>query len=255
MAKNSVVKVSAKQGMVSWMETLAEAAKDVLATEVGAGGNYLSIDDGRLKYKGLEFPGNKVDVVVLDAVFANAYYDKPYKPGEPGSPVCYAFAWREDLLVPHEQCAKAQHPQCKGCLKNAYKSAANGKGKACANTRRLLLLTPDMLTNLSEAQPLIFKVSPTNLQSWAGYAQQLAAIFKRPPYGVVTNLAVVPDPSNKYHINFTKLANIDDGAIGSALVALQTQTREAGLLVTPYPDVDETPEPAPVKKTAKKYSK
>ena len=256
MVKNAVVKKSAKMAVNSWQEQLAAAAQDVLATESGGGGNYLNITNGRLTYQGMEFPGNKVDVIVVDAVYANTYYDRPYNPDDTSSPVCYAFGLKEAELAPHAQCSQAQNPQCSNCLKNAYKTAANGKGKACSNTRRLLLLTPDMLGNLEAAQPLILKVSPTNTRSWGGYAQQLAGVFKRPPYSVVTQISVVADPKTQFHINFTKLENIDDGAILFALDAMQKRTREAGALVTPYPEVVvEAPPPAAKKTPAKKYTK
>ena len=252
MAKSTAVATKTKLGVNSWQEELAAAAKEVLESEKGAGGNFLKINNGKLSYQGQEFPGNKVQVIILDSVFANLYYDRPYDADSLVAPVCYAYARTEEALEPHAECAHAQSPQCKGCKLNAFGTSTSGKGKACSNTRRLLLLTPDMLEDMDTAQPLIFKLSPTNTRSWGGYAQQLAGVFKRPPFSVITEISVAPDSKTIYHVNFTKLAHIDDGSHLSALKAKLTQTREMEMLTQPYEVIEEAPAPPPTKKFAKR---
>jgi len=229
-----------KGQLMTWQAELAESAKEVMATEASsAGGNFFSLKAGRLSFNGLEFPDNELECIVLDSAFANTFYFNPYDADNPESPDCYALAYNEEGLAPHENCVAPQNSMCKGCPKNAFGSAERGRGKACGNTRRLLLLTPDMLENLKEATPAILKVSPTNIKSWAGYATQLAGVFKRPPFSVITKIKVVPDPDNQFHIVFSKTQEINDAKLLQALKAKREECRELNRLTEPYAPKEE----------------
>jgi len=86
-------KAAPKMSVNKWDEDLAKFAQESVATEesVGIGGNMVSVKGGRLSYNGGEVPGNKMNVIIIDYVLGNAYYDEPFDVDNPSSPVCFAF--------------------------------------------------------------------------------------------------------------------------------------------------------------------
>ena len=88
---------------------------------------------------------NQIDqgAVFLDIVFikwaphiTKTWYDGAYTAGSEASPACFSM----DGLKPDASSTMPQSSACASCPKNAFGSAANGKGKACSDGQRTAIV-------------------------------------------------------------------------------------------------------------------
>lgn len=204
---------------------------------VGSGNN-LSFRNGQLSYKGNPIPGNKLDVIVLDALIMKKWFANDFDPNNPESPDCFAFSEdrKEDNLAPHVESTAAQNETCLGCPHNEWGTADRGKGKACRDVRRLALITADdadTVEGIQKAAMAFAEISVTNVKYWAGYAQQLASTLKKPPFGVVTRLSCAPDKETQVKVSFEMVSVITDKKLYKALFDKYEQAQKE--LHKPYP--------------------
>lgn len=131
-----------------------------------------------------------LNVVIVDFVATNAFYDKPYVPGEFSPPACFAIgAANNNDLEPSPNSPVPQSDSCGTCWANEFKSAANGKGKACSNNRLLAVTAPDE----EEDRPiLLLKVPTTSMKGFDGYVDSVARAFKMPVRAVMTEVTSTP---------------------------------------------------------------
>jgi hypothetical protein len=116
--------------------------------------------------------------VILDWVSANTYYEAAYNPQNIQPPACFAIAREPGKAVPSDNATKKQSDACTGCPKNEWGSdPQGGKGKACKNKRRLLIV-PSGATE--KTQPWIVTVSPTGLKHFDKYVNTLADVGTHP---------------------------------------------------------------------------
>lgn len=247
--KNTEAKQStalAKRGstaITNWEAELAKHAADVAAKEQMPTGQFASIKGGILSIAGSPMKENKVRVVIIDHVYENAMYAGEYDPDNVQPPACYAFGREEDQLAPHEKAHDKQHDACTGCAMNVFGSADKGKGKACKNTRRLAMLSADGLDSdsVEGGEVVYMKLPVTSVKAWAFYVKGLATTLKRPPFGVVTEIAVVPDAKTQFKVTFQCVGNVDGEVIG----AIMARREKVGEEITfPYGDpkpVEEKP--------------
>ena len=246
-AKPAVKKSTA---VATWDERLAAKAAIAKKSEESVStGNFVSMKGGVLMYAGNPVTGNKLDVVVVDFIMENAYYEGKYDPSTPQSPLCFAFGRDEEEMVPHEKSASKQSNTCSTCEHNEWDSGDSGRGKACKNARRLALITSDALDNgaadIAEAAVAYMKVPVTSVKSWAGYVNQLAAA-NRPPLAFVTEVSVTPDAKTQFKVNFKAKEQITDGAMLEALLGKSDVVET--LISFPY----QATEPVEKKASAKK---
>lgn len=243
MAKKKATPTTGKQ-MQNWDAELAKMAEISAGIEasVGLGGNYIKTRGGQLEYNGGIIPDNKMNVIVLDHVLENAFYADRFDPDNPQPPSCFAIGRDAKTMEPHENSSDKQSNACEGCPMNEFGSADTGRGKACKNTRRLMLLPEDALDDIENAEVAFIKVPVTSVKAWAGYVRQLADTMKKPTLAVITQISLVPDPKHQFHMNFKLMGTIDDGESIGALIA----KRQAGeqQLTAPYAPLDEDA-PAP----------
>lgn len=124
--------------------------------------------------------GNEIQVVVLDFVGRNNFYDQIYNAQNPAPPACYAIgplASANDPnglmgMAPEPDSPAVQHDTCNGCWANAFNSAANGKAKACQNRRLAAVLVVDPENPegylASDATIYTLDLSPSNIKSFDG---------------------------------------------------------------------------------------
>lgn len=237
----------------------AAAVKQSAREKVFSGGlARIQIQNGFMMVDGELVEGNSLDVVALFSVHLNEYYSKPYNPKTPTVPDCYAYGNEEDedpeaTMKPQDNVENKQQCDAEGadvdgcadCWANEMGSADTGRGKACKNVRRLVLVTEDALESaeaLAEAEMRSLSVPVMSVRNWAKYVKDvLADELERPYYGVVTTISVVPDPKSQFKINFAfkELVNFDQ----DLWETMQKKIVEAGKLATePYPsqaDLDE----------------
>lgn len=219
------------QEIVNYDEQWAAAAKVAAAEEPAAAGTFLSTKGGILKCGEDELPGNQACVIILDAVRENTLYEGKFDQDNVVPPKCYAFGRTEEEMGPHESMQVdldyfvPQAEGCKLCPHNVWGSAEKGRGKACQNRRRLMLIPAglyipkpkskdldlEIFTDPGHFQnePLLqLKLSPTSVKNWAQYVAQLAASVNRPPHGVITKISLEPHPEYQYMIHFEMVEQV-----------------------------------------------
>jgi hypothetical protein len=127
--------------------------------------------------KTFEFPDGTVtegpfDCIVVGYRYMNAFYTKPYRPGEVSSPVCWAIGEDAAKLEPHEAVKKPQSDACETCPKNEWPEG--GGGKPCRNMVKLAIVAPDA----TEANQIaIVRVAPTGLSGPHGFLKYLKVVL------------------------------------------------------------------------------
>ena len=124
--------------------------------------------------------------VVLDWVTANTYYEGLYNPKNIQPPTCFAIAREPGKAKPSKHSPKIQGEECKTCEQNEWGSdPQGGKGKACKNTRRLLVVPANAD---DKTPPWVLSVSPTGLKYFDKYVNTLADMGTH-PIEVVTEIS------------------------------------------------------------------
>lgn len=150
----------------------------------------------RIKISNKQFtlPGGTVfdflDVVIVDAVYANRYYGSSYDKNTIVPPDCFATSPTESGLIPSPNSPELQNAGgCTGCPQNVFGSAIVGKGKACKNRMLLAVLPTDATL---ETPFSILDISPTAVKGFSSYANAVTTALGRPLYGVITHVECNP---------------------------------------------------------------
>jgi hypothetical protein len=179
------------------VQALMEAAAHKIASEENSGipfislkGKKFSIGDEKVGYKDDKL-GLAIRCVVVAIAFDFTWYDRPYEPSAEdfNPPACFAIGGEQDELVPHATSPIPQAKSCSICAMNQFKSAANGKGKACRNGRRLLVayVNDDGSADLDNLA--ILSLSPTALRGFSSYLKKVSEVKGLPIWSVVTILS------------------------------------------------------------------
>lgn len=124
-----------------------------------------------------------IDVVVVDFVARNEFYEGAFDSKNIAPPICVAIGTNPLKLIPDDASPQKQNDDCASCPMNAFGSS--GTGKACKNGRVLAVLPPDA----DEDTPLwLLKVSPTALKNFDSFVQTTARTFQMPPVAVVVTV-------------------------------------------------------------------
>lgn len=236
--------------VVSWEQELAKHAAKTQHAEASTGqSNNFSTKNAILTLNGNPVDGNKMDVVIVDYNFLNAFYEDKYDANKPVPPICFAFGdpdVEDDEVVamaPHADSKAPQHEGCHDCEHNQFGSGDNGKGKACKNSRRLALVPADQIKSAKqflEYEAAFLQLPVTSLRAWGGYVKLLSS-RGLPPFGVVTEIKVQPDPKNQVAVLFAAKQQITSKDIGQAIIAKRSQVRDA--LYRPYSPMIEEEKP------------
>ena len=243
------------QALTTYDEKWATMAQKAAEAEPVNAGTWLSARGGELVIGGEALPGAQAAVIIIDSFNENTYYEGKYNPEEPMPPVCYAAGRDGETMFPSEAMQvdlnyfQPQHMDggtvlgCQGCPMNQWGSAAQGRGKACQNRRRLTLIPAgqyvprernsrdlvlevfDDARHFEQADIAFFKIPVTSVKNWAKYVHQLATSVRRPPAGVMTRLAIVPHAENQIEVTFEMLDLVPDSL--ADIVIGRRQTAEA----------------------------
>jgi len=238
-ASKTTKKSSAGTGMAVWEAELAKRAEASAKTaqSVAAGYKSISTRSGIFTIDG-EAAGRDLKCVILAWTLENAYYTNGYDPDNPSNPVCFAFGDDAKTMAPVEKdVQELQSPQCKGCPMNDFGSADTGRGKACKNQAKLLVLDENDLDDLENAEPRTLKVPVTSVKHLSGYVKNLSDKFKRPPLAVLTNIHLEPDAKTQFSMTFQHDGDINDGELIGEL--LKKSDSLAGDLQKPYEVISE----------------
>ena len=239
------------------MERLAAQAKAAAATERPAVGR-ISLKSGMMSYGGTPMPGNKTEAVVVASVYRNVFYAGRYDANNIVNPNCFAFSESDKDMAPHENVAEPAHAKCDGCPNNEWGSDPNGgRGKACKQTRRLVLIPGHAIDSgpetVNTAEFAILDLPVTSVKNYSSYVNSLAASANVPPFAAVAEISTTPDAKTQFKVNFKPMRVVPTEDL---LVAIEQRMSSAlALGLEPYEDTAtaaSAEEAAPTKAPAKK---
>jgi hypothetical protein len=218
-----------------WADQAQQAAQE----EPDAGGLWVSTQGGIMSIGDDEMPGNQMYVIILDHYRENTFFAGRYNPEVKAPPKCYAFGRGADAdeMGPHESMKASlaweggyfepQHDTCQGCPMNEWGTADTGRGKACQNRRRLILLPAGYATpkkgsrdfdvelftdpaHYKTADEAQMKLPVTSSKEFSKYVSQLGAQYQRPPHGVLTRIYLEPHAGDQFHVKFEMVEEVPD---------------------------------------------
>jgi hypothetical protein len=229
---------------------LAKRAKAAVATTGAPTGAAITTSGGIMQYQGSPVPNNKMEIVIINHAFENAFYLEKYDPKNIQSPDCYARGFVEAEMKPNPLSKHKQSEDCATCPQNQWGSADTGKGKACGNRRYLALIPVSDLKDISAAPVATIKTPPTSNKVFDKFVRDVAEL-DLPPLGVKTELKLMPDTKDQFHMEFRVISKVEP----KYLEALFTKSDGAvDILTAAYP-VNTDEEPAAKSKAPAKKSK
>lgn len=168
--------------------------------------------------------GNEIKVVVLDFVSRNNFYMSPFDRNNPTPPDCYAMGRNINTMVPEADSPEKQNDACRSCPMNAFGSGANGKSKACKNSRMLAVLVYDDANpeaiNAPDAPIYVLDLPPTAIVSFdgaVGYAARALGHYIKAVFtvsavnaGTYAKISFVdPVPNQDYATHYTRVGECD----------------------------------------------
>lgn len=114
-------------------------------------------------------PASFIDVVLVKAnpAVSKVYYEGGYVEGSEAKPVCYS----NDGVAPASDAASPQAKKCAVCPHNQWGSRItenNGKGKSCADSRRIAVASPQLVND-----PMLIRVPAASLKPLQQYGEAL----------------------------------------------------------------------------------
>lgn len=210
---------------VNIQEQLAKEVQSIASRIAAPSGDRITINGGR----GFTLPdgssGEELQVVVVDFLSTNLYYDRPYNKDKPSPPACFAIGTGPSMLAPSPNSPVRQAESCSVCPMNQFGTALTGAGKACKNTRLLAVVSlSDLEKDPEEANVLIMSVPPTSLKEFDRYVSKLASRFRTVPIGAVTTITT--DMSSTYAApRFEILRKLEDAELAKAF-SLKEEARK-----------------------------
>lgn len=266
MAVKKSAPKSKSQEIIPWEEQLAKEAQ--IAAEVEAssgGGQFFSVRGGTLTWQDAPIPGNQMAVVIVDAIFETTYYEGKFDPDTPQNPVAFAFGRDEKTLTWHEN----SHPDFAGklCVDSEvceWGSADTGRGKAARETRRLAIIPAGTFSQSGKFEMFddvehfestaigFMKLPVTSVKGYASFVKQVAGALRRPPFGIVTKIRVVPDSKTQFKVTFEPITNVPDELM-DAIMKRRSETEAT--IDFPYTPFEEAPPPPPRRTAVKSAQK
>jgi hypothetical protein len=176
---------------------------DALSSGLSGGFSVLSIKGSRfrIKYAGDEHlitdangdPKMSLEVVLVKAsdYVAKTYYEGVFSESSAGEPDCFSL----DGVKPSSRSPSKQAELCGICPKGKWGSKINADGKetkACSDSRRVIVVPANDITNEQFGGPLLLRIPVMSLGDLGTYGKAMKA--KGFPYNtVVTRLSFDPD--------------------------------------------------------------
>lgn len=194
---------------INWQDEMARQAKSI-SRAFRPSTAQISTKSGMMSYMGVAVPGNKLEAVVLGAIFENNLFEGKFDPRNPRNPVCFAFGKIEPdgsvpPMVPHPSIAEELRgdKSCDLCPWSKWGSdteSMSGKGKRCKEIYKLGLIPKGQAEGSDEMA--ILRVPITSRKNWDVYINAVAAQSGRPSWGVLTEISIHPDARTQFQIKF-----------------------------------------------------
>jgi len=238
---------------------LASQAKQAAAKERPSISK-VSLKSGVISFGGTAVKDNRLECIILVATYRNTFYKGRFDPNNIVNPNCFAFGETDVGMVPDPNVTDPVNPTCTGCENGEWGSDLNGgRGKACKQTRRLVIMPASALENGAEgvkvAELAILDVPVTSVKHYSQYVNILAGSIGLPMWACVTEVSAKPDAKTQFSVNFKGISAVPSDDILDALEARKAEALRIGLLGYDKSNdeaEEEAPKPA-AKKAAKKF--
>jgi hypothetical protein len=241
----------------------AAYAEQYAQEERGSGNLQVSTRGGVLRVGEDEMPGNRICVLIMDSVHENTYYGKRFDPDNILPPICFAIGRDARELAPHEAMDdhdyfQPQADSCAECPMAEWGSSDTGRGKACSNRRRLLVMPAGAYTKVKgsrgeyeleifddeahfeQADMAVLKLPVTSVKNYTKFVQLVAKRYGRPPFGVYAEIYIEPDPKSQYKVCFDLIEEVPD-ELAEVITARHEEAKD--MIEEPYsPPMDEPSE-------------
>ena len=205
---------------------------------------YISIKGKKFRAGDEKLP-NELYCVIVVAGYDKTYYASPYDPDSPATPSCFA-ASIEEIAAPSNNSPEPQSASCLTCPHNVFGSAKIGKGKACKDSRRLIMYSYDKLkSEVDFSQMAQLRVPSSSLKAFSSYVRTVSLRYGLPYLAVVTKIELDQDsdyPSLVFDYDDT--LNSDEVL---KIMSMKPSAIEAAIK-TFSPDEDEEKKPVPLSK-------
>src|ERR1700678_62457 len=257
MARKPAETASPRTEVIDWEKEMEAQAKIAAGVVANIGGNVprFSIRAGVLSIDDKALPGNHIAAVILDSLLENTFYEGEYDADNVVPPTCFAYGRDPQAMAPHEVVTakgQAQSEKCNGCPMNVFGSADRGRGKACKNRVKLMVIKAGELSpegrfaysaadydaeHFASAPAALFSVPPTSIGGYATFVKQVANSLRMPPHGIFTKITVRPDAKVQVRVTFEPLAKVPTALIP---ILMKRNAEVAPILEQPYNlDVEE----------------
>jgi hypothetical protein len=155
----------------------------------------IGIKGKKFKYKD-EILGRTAELVVVDFIRVNAFYDEPFHEDEIALPACMALSVTGEDMAPLPSCPRKQNETCDGCEQNAWGSADVGRGKACAEQYKLAVLAVNPANkseDYSNCPMAMITCPPTSKKNFGSYVRAVEDKTGRPPLAFLTEFGFDDD--------------------------------------------------------------
>lgn len=221
--------------LVRWDELLASSAKEVAARERPSV-SQISLRAGVMQYRGQVIPQNRLKCVIISSGIEKRYDTKPFDPDNISPPDCFALSVTGEDMAPCPESPVKQAETCSSCPQNGWQPNPKRPGKnhkPCKERRRLALLPADAVAagNVKSAELALLALPVTSVKHWGTYVNRLAAEYARPPWAVLTEIIVTPNPQTQFEVKFECLGIVPDEALGMLQSRIEGSNE---IILTPY---------------------
>jgi hypothetical protein len=220
----------AKKEVMNWEEQMAAEAQAVAKTE-RMSTNRILLRSGIMTYMDQPVPDNTLVGIVVAYAKEHSYYTTAWDPDNVVPPDCFALGMPEDEMEAHESVKDSPGPVCDDCPMFQWPKGKKGP-KPCGERRRLAIIpqteTPE---EIAEADMAMMRIPVTSIRNWGNYVNALSASVQRPPWGVLTQIKVAPDPKSQFKVHFEAVQALDNDWLAQ-IVPRKEMARQ--MLLTPY---------------------
>lgn len=163
---------------------MAEAMEGVKDRIGSISGNKIQVKQDKTFHLPNGDVSDVIEVVIVDFTNRNLFYESSYDENNIEAPDCYAVGPKLKDMIPAKNVEKPESDSCAECPLNAFGS--RGKGKACKNTRRLAVLSPDAGP---DDQLMTLDVSPTAIKRFDKMVSDIARDLNVLPVGVIVEVS------------------------------------------------------------------
>ncbi len=237
---------------------LAAQAKEAAALERPSL-TKISLKSGVISYAGTPVKGNVLPCIILAASYKNALYKGRYDANNIVNPNCFSLAETDDDMTPDSVVTKPEHATCTGCPNREWGSDPNGgRGKACKETRRLVVLPASVLDDedplkaIKEGELAVIDIPVMSVKFYSQYVNILSGSIGLPAWAVVTDVSTKPDPKSQFVVQFQGIKAAGGDDILDALEARRKEAIRISLIGYDASADEEAEEEAPAKPAGKK---